>query len=427
MSAYPSAFDEKDYMGLFSRKKQVEQPVEERKVSLGGLLFNSTSSYSNSFAMKLSAVYCATNQISNSVAMLPINIVRYDQDEKRPISHPVWKILNVAPDKKYNHFNIWKQAIESVILQGNAYFLIERDERLNVKSLNYINADFVQPMMQEDGSVKYLVTGMNRAVESSEMVHLWMHVDENFNGISLLRYAYNTLSSAADTEKTSNNFFKGGAGLNGVLKASATLTNDQKKQIRTSWLEAFSNGGNGVAVLPQGVDYQSVSVNPKDAQLLESQEFNVVQIARFFNISPIKLFQLDEVSYSSMESTELYYLSDTIMPYVKMVEEELNRKLFKPSEVGKLGVQFDFKEAMKTNKQAEGEYYRMMLTNGILSINEIRGELGLPRIESAEGDVHYLQLSYGNAKDIAEGKYVKQQQQSPGNDQIDAKQKQGDK
>ena len=105
MSAYASAFDEKDYMGLFSRKKQVEQPVEERKVSLGGLLFNSTSSYSNSFAMKLSAVYCATNQISNSVAMLPINIVRYDQDEKRPISHPVWKILNVAPDKKYNHFN----------------------------------------------------------------------------------------------------------------------------------------------------------------------------------------------------------------------------------------------------------------------------------------------------------------------------------
>ena len=115
------------------------------------------------------------------------------------------------------------------------------------------------------------------------------------------------------------------------------------------------------------------------------------------------------------------------MPYVKMVEEELNRKLFKPSEVGKLGVQFDFKEAMKTNKQAEGEYYRMMLTNGILSINEIRGELGLPRINSEEGDTHWLQLSYGNAKDIAEGKYVKQQQQSPGNDQIDAKQKQGDK
>ena len=69
----------------------------------------------------------------------------------------------------------------------------------------------------------------------------------------------------------------------------------------------------------------------------------------------------------------------------------------------------------------------MMLTNGILSINEIRGELGLPKIDSAEGDTHFLQLSYGSAKDIAEGKYVKQQEKSPGNDQIDAKQKQGDK
>jgi len=414
-------------MGIFNRKKNVVQPqVEERKVSLGGLLYNSTTSYSNSLAMKLSAVYCATNQISNSVAMLPIDVVNYDQDEKRPINHPVWKILNLSPDSKYNHFNVFKMAIESVILEGNAYFYIERDDKLNVKALRYLNSEFVQPLLQRDGSVKYLVTGFPAAVDASDMIHLWQHVDENFNGLSVIRYAYKALKNAADATDTAGKFFRGGAGLNGVLKASATLTNEQKKQIRDSWNDAFGANGNGVAVIPQGIDFQPVSVNPKDAQLLEAMEwFGVDEIARFFNISPIKLFQLSEVSYSSMESTQLYYLQDTVLPYCTMIEEEFNRKLFKPSEIGKIGVHFNFARAMQTNRKDQAEYFRTMLTNGIMSLNEVRGEMGLERIESEEGDARFMQLSYGSVKDIAEGKYIKSQQKDPTTDTIDAKAKQG--
>lgn len=375
--------------------------------------------------MKLSAVYCATNQISNSVAMLPIDIVKYDNDEKRPIQHPLWKLLNLSPDGVYNHFNVFKLAMESVMLQGNAYFYIDRDERLNVIALRYLNADFVQPLLQPDGSVKYLVTGFPAAVDSNDMIHLWQHIDENFNGISIIKYAYNALTNAADSTTTAGKFFRGGASLSGVLKAAATLTNEQKKQIRESWNEAFGKSGNGVAVIPQGIDFQPVSVNPKDAQLLDAMEwFGVNEIARFWNISPIRLFQLDEVSYSSMESTNLAYLQDTVLPYAIMIEEEFNRKVVKPSEVGSIGIHFNFTRAIQTNRKDQAEFFRTLLTNGILSLNEVRGEMGLPKLEGEEGDAHFLQLSYGSVKDIAEGKYIKQNAQSPGNDDIDAKAKQ---
>jgi len=412
-------------MGLFSRKNKVQPaPVEERKVSLGGLLYNGTTSYSNSLAMKLSAVYCATNQISNSVAMLPIDIVKYDSDEKRPIEHPLWKLFNLSPDGVYNHFNVFKMAMESVMLQGNAYFYIDRDERLNVLALRYLNADFVQPLLQKDGSVKYLVTGFPAAVDSNDMIHLWQHIDENFNGISIIKYAYRALTNAADSTTTAGKFFRGGASLSGVLKAAATLTNEQKKQIRESWNEAFGQTGNGVAVIPQGIDFQPVSVNPKDAQLLEAMEwFGVDEIARFWNISPIRLQKLSDVSYSSMEATNLAYLQDTVLPYCIMVEEEFNRKVVKPSEVGSIGIHFNFSRATQTSRKDQAEFFRTLLTNGILSLNEVRGEMGLPKIEGEEGDAHFLQLSYGSVKDIAEGKYIKQNTQRPGDDDIDAKAK----
>lgn len=395
-------------MGLFSRKKN-EPVAEERSVNIGGLLFNTTSSYSNNYAMKLAAFYAGVNQISNSVALLPIDIVNYDPDEKRPIDRSeLWKMLNLSPDHKYNHYNVFKMAIESVIMTGNAYFFIERDSRLNAKALHYINSDFVTPALQTDGSVKYIVAGFNEAVDQVNMVHLWQHIDETFRGISLLKYASNVLRGSKDAEDTANKFYKGGAGLNGVLKVSAPLTNDQKQEIRDSWRQAFSSEGNGVAVLPKGIDYQPVSVSPEDAQLLESRQFTIQEIARFLNISPIKLFQLDEVSYSSMESTQLYYLQDTILPYCKMIEEEFNRKLFKPSEVGRIGVSFNFTRALQTNRKDQAEYYRTLLTNGILSLNEVRGELGFTKIDSIEGDTHWIQLSYASAKDIANGEYKKQ-------------------
>lgn len=414
-----NAFILKNNMGIFNRKNNTPVQPEERAVRLGALMFANGVGFGEGRSMKLSAFFCGVNQISNAVAMLPIDIVRYDSDEKRPIEHPLWQILNLSPDNKYNHFNVFKMAIESVIVQGNAYFYIERDSKLNVKALRYINANYVTPTVKPDGSVKYIVAGMDKAVDAVNMIHLWMHIDETFNGISLIKYAYDSLKGAYDAETAAAKFYRGGAGLNGVLKANATLTNEQKKQIRESWNQAFSADGNGVAVLPAGLDYQAVQISPEDASLIDNREFNIVEIARWLNISPIKLFQLDEVSYSSMESTELYFLSDTIAPYCSMIAEEFNRKLFKPSEVGHIGVSFNFIRAMRTNRKDQADYYRAMLSMGVYSINEVRGDLGLPRVESKEGDERFIQLSFGTAKNIAEGKYIKQTTQGQSSDHTD--------
>lgn len=391
-------------MGLFNRRKKEAAPaVEERKEHLGGLLFNQTSSYNSDKALRLAAVFSAVEQISNAVAGLPIDIVHYDADEKRPVDRAEWGILNLSPEGLYTHTNVFKMAVESLLLEGNAYFLIERDEKLNLKALHYLNSDFVQPMWDERKGLRYLVTGMKAAVPASEMIHLWQHIDETYRGISVLKYARNVLEGAADADTTANKFYKGGAGLNGVLTMNQPLDNEQKRQIRESWNEAFSVNGNGVAVLPKGMDYKAISVNPEDAQLLETRQFSIREIARFFNISPIKLYELDEVSYSSMESTELYFYQNTILPICRIFEEEFNRKIWKPSEVGHFGISFNFARALQTNRKDQAEYYRTMFLNGFMSLNEVRGELALPKLDDEIGDQHFIQLSYNTVENIVNG------------------------
>ena len=267
--------------------------------------------------MRLGAVYCATNQISNSVAMLPIYVYKIDSNGRKvKVNHNLYNLLNISPDNRYSHFQWMKMMVESVLLKGNGYSLIVRDEQLNVVALQYINSDYVTPVVLPDGNVKYLVVGMNQAVDAINMIHLYLHIDETMRGISTIKYASQALETATEAENHASNFFKSGANLSGVIKASATLTNDQKKQIQESWRNAFDTGANhkvSVAVLPAGLDYQPISVSPEDAELLETRKYDVTNIARFFNISPIKLYNLDKVSYNNMESAQIEYLNDTIL------------------------------------------------------------------------------------------------------------------
>lgn len=405
-------------MGIFDRFKkkpeiQVNTP-EERSLAVA-LGFNGTTSFVTTQSMRLSAVYAATNMISNSCALLPMKIVTTEGGRKREIEHPLAKVLNLRPSTKYNHFNFIKLLIEAAILKGNGYAYIERDENLNVRQLHLLDPDFVTPAIQADGSVKYLVSGMSQAIDAINMIHIYMHLDNTYRGISTIKYADMTLHGAHAAETHSENFFKSGAGLMGVLKSSAPMTNEQKRQAAESWRMSITNTqGGGVAILPQGLDFQAIAISPEDSQLLETRKYNVVEIARFFNISPVKLFDYSNVSYSTLEQTNLSYLQDTILPFTQLMEDEFNLKLFKPSEVGRIMVDFDYSVLVQTDKNTEAEYYTKLLTNGVLTINDVRSKLGFEPSAEVGSDKHWIQISYATVENVASGAYIKQTDQTQG-------------
>lgn len=403
-------------MGIFDRfrKKpeiQVNTP-EERSLAVA-LGFNGTTNFVTTQSMRLSAVYAATNMISNSVALLPMKIYTMEGGRKREIEHPLAKVLNLKPNYKYNHFNFMKLLIEATILKGNGYAYIERDENLIPRQLHLLDPDFVNPVVQADGSVKYIVNGMPQAIDAINMIHLYQHLDNTHRGISTIKYADMTLHGAAAAEKHSENFFKSGAGLMGVLKSSAPMTNEQKRQAAESWRMSITNTqGGGVAILPQGLDFQAIAISPEDSQLLETRKYNVTEIARFFNISPVKLFDYSNVSYSTLEQTNLSYLQDTILPFTQLMEDEFNLKLFKPSEVGKIMIDFDYSVLVQTDKNTEAEYYTKLLTNGVVTINDVRSKLGFEPSAEEGSDKHWLQISYATIENIASGAYIKQTDQA---------------
>ena len=361
------------------------------------LTYNSASSYTTERAMLLSTVYRCVEVISDSIAQLPLEPFRMDSNgyKIKFTSHPTYKLLNKEPNPRMTRFDFIKVMVVSTLLKGNGYAYIERDNSGNAQGLHFLPSELVtiiRPKTLKE-SVSYSIAGLGK-VESCNMIHIKNFSYDGIEGVSTLRHARNTLGLALDSDAHAAGFFKGGANLAGILKSETNLNAKQKDDLKRSWQMAFSPATgtpNGVAVLEGNLSFQPITVNPTDAQLLETRQFNVVDICRFFGVSPVKAFDLTKSSYSTVEATNLSFLTETLSPLLEKIELEFERKLYKPSEKDSIDVRFDTATLLRADKQALASYYQTLFNIGVVSPNDIRKQLDLPAIEG--GDNTFVQVN----------------------------------
>ena len=390
---------------MFNFRKKKQQQVEERSFFGDYLLYNGSSSYTTDKSLLLSAVYRCVEVISDSVAQLPLEPYKIDSEgyKIKFTAHPTYKLLNKEPNIRMSRFTFIKTLVVSMLLKGNGFAYIDRDERGNAKALYFLPADAVTIVIPKNlrDNVSYKVTGIGE-VESCNMIHLLNFTYDGITGISTLSHARNSLGLAADSDAHAAGFFKGGANLAGILKSEGTLNTKQKQDLKQSWQMAFnpSTGTpNGVAVIEGNLSFQPITVNPADAQLLETRQFNVVDICRFFGVSPVKAFDLSKSSYSTVEATNLSFLTETLSPLLEKIELEFERKLYKPSEKDSIDVRFDTATLLRADKQSLANYYNTLFNIGAITGNEIRKQLDYPAIEG--GDEAFVQVNLMSLKNAA--------------------------
>lgn len=376
-------------MGLFNRTKKGTE-VETRaiqdaelttyNVGSASLLFGSL--LTNGTAMGLSAVYRAVEIISDSVATLPISVM--DNTGKR-INHSLDLVFS---DKKarLTKYQFIKLLLQSVMLKGNGFAYIERNGDGSVKSLRFLESSDVTIEYNKPKNVLFYQCAMvgPKKIEPVNMIHLVKNSYDGVNGISVLSFATTSISNARATEQSALNYFKNGCNLSGVLKVNSSLTPQQINDIKQSWNTTYSQGGNGISVLQGNMEYQPVQSTAADAQMLDSRKYNVEDIARFFGINPILLGDNTGGSqYGTISALQTEFVMHTLLPYVTMVEQEFTRKLLKPSEVD-FHINLDENYLLKSDKEAEASYYSTLLSNGVLTRNEVRAALGYERVEGGD-------------------------------------------
>ena len=357
---------------------------------------------STSKPMLLSTVYRCVDLISDSIGVLPFKVYKVDSDgfKAEAKNHPAYDLLNLEPNENMTRYTFLKTLMASVLLTGNGYAYIERDSNLNPVQLVFIptNQCSVEWISDSQGirRKRYRVSNFNGLVEPKDMIHVLNFSYDGIVGVSTLTHAAQTLSIATSSEAHAKGFFNNGGSPSGVLKQTAgpAVSKEQKNEIYTTWanrLNPDTGSPNGIVIVPANFDYQAITISPKDSQLLESRQFNVVDICRFFSVSPVKAFDLSKSSYSTVEATQLQYLTDTVLSVITKVELEFNRKIFLPSERKDTIAEFDTSAILRTDKTAQSQYDKNLFYIGAKTPNEIRKSSNLPRIDN--GDKAFVQVN----------------------------------
>ena len=380
-------------LGIFPRR-QSKRGLPAPNAHLGisnALLYDGVKTYvSDNMAMQLSAVYRAVDLISNAVAMLPITLFASGRRVENELSY----LINYEPNFISTHFQLFKTIVIDILQKGNAFLWVRRDGRDMVEELRYLKPEDVTILYNEATNrkrfrIKYSATDL----DSDEIIHFMNYTEDGVKGISVLSKARRSLGIAEASENTAKNYFEKGGAITGVLSGKTPLNNTQKEEIRTQWKEIMACDEGGVAILGSDMTFQPITISASDAQLLETRHFNVEEIARFYSVSPTLLGDLTKSSYATFEATSLDFLTNSLQPRLTNIEQELNLKLLTRNEkqYGKMHFAFETEDLLRCTKTEMASYYKDMINNGVMSVNEVRRKLDFDDVNG--GDEHYIQLN----------------------------------
>ena len=335
----------------------------------------------NSFALSLSAVYSAVELISNSIALLPIQVKFKDDKGEAQINND--HELNLAfNNNDMSKYMIIKMMVADMLLFGNGYALIERSGG-HVTGIRYLEANDVQVQWDKYKKKLYYTcnTVAGKIIQPENILHIYKNSRDGHTGIGVLKYAARTIDLANYTENSSLDYFAKGLNVTGIVHAKQPMNKIQAQQALNS-IEGNVNADKAYyKFLPFDIDFQPLTQNAKDAQMIETRLFNVSEIARFFNISPVLLQDLSKSSYSTVEAANLQFLTQTLLPYISIIEAEFNRKLVGEENIF---IDLDEREFLRTDSQSTANYYVTLVNAGILSRNEVREQLGYNKVEGGD-------------------------------------------
>lgn len=369
-------------------KRNLEQPSisYEERIAQGMTTFQELFN-PNDRAQNLSSVYRCVDLISSTVANLPLNVLYIDKkgNTREQKNHRLQKVFDNMVMTRYNFM---KKIISDVLLKGNAYCYLKRNEQGDVIDIVYLEPNDVMVIWdKKKQELYYQIPFLNKVqkIQAFDIIHLQNNSNDGIHGQSVLSFAARQLQIAHGAENSAKQIFQsGGQPARGVLSTLSPISKAQKQQLAQNWTQST----NGVLVLGGDMKFTPLSANAEEMQLLDSRKFNAIEICSFFGVPPSLLGLGDKTS--NVEDLMNLFLTTTIQNYISMIEHEFSRKMFSPQYQGKYKIDIDENNLLRLSKSQQANYYSTLLQNGCLSINEVRSELGYEAIKDGSGDKHII-------------------------------------
>lgn len=375
-------------MGLFEKIFRRGTEGTDIEVAFG---LKQISNITREQALEIPAVSAAVNFIAGTIASLPIRL--YNSNDKVQTAVEITEdnrlyLLNEESGDTLNPAEIKRAVIRDMLLDGTGYMHIERSGN-EVSALRYVRDSAVSVEKNSDAiykTLRMLVDG--RVYNPWDFVILSRNSVDGGKGVSILAENPTLLTSSYMLLQLEKAMSRRGGNKKGFLRTEHRVDETAMQDIREAWRKLYSNNGDGMMILQNGLDFKESSSTAVEMQLNQNKVTNAEQIAMLFGLSP------DVLSGRADDRTYINSIRTAVLPVVSALEMALNRALLLEKEKHNKYFIIDTSELLKADILTRYQAYQIGLAANFLKPDEIRfkenlAPLGLDFIKLGLNDVLY--------------------------------------
>ena len=346
---------------------------------------------------KITTVFNCLNVLAQDVATLPFNVKQDTKNGKETVRGNLQRVIHEQPNPWMTAWQFWYMMVFLGEGRGNSYAWIKREgSKVELWPLDPSRVQVIYDA--ETGAYFYDVNG--RIFNTWEIFHYRSLTTNGVEGLSKIIWNATHMGLQIKQRK-----FKSTSISNrppGFIKF-VTGNKDQRDSSQESWENDLRNGK--TPVLFGDVDYKQLMITPEAADIVESEKWTDTQTLGIWRMAPIMVSNHEKSTYSNTEQQGIGHVKFTLMPILKNIEQECNTKLIPERSRGgssPLYTKFNVKGLMRGDTNSQIEYFRAMVSLGILNANEVRLLEDITLQEGNQGDKYIVQGAFIDKNDLGE-------------------------
>ena len=358
------------------------------------------------------AVFRCINIISSSLSRVPLRLMRKDREIT---GGKVYSLMD-SPNPVQNGIEFMNMLLTQLHISGNCFIYVdERNSDKIPRSLMLLPPGAVSPIK---GASIYDLLGWKvktkgtkyAEVSKSDVVHIKYSSDPNdpIMGLGPTRIARLAVDTDFAAAVYNRSVMKNGGLPSGILsyKGPGKLTEEMKEEIRQSWYRTYGSprSSSRLAVTNSDWSFQATGTSQKEMEFLQARRWNLVDIARAFNV-PVMYLNDDSagtLSEASITIQRRMFYEENLIPLARKIEKIITSELLSKID-NMLRVEFDFSNiaALQVDYNARVDAARELHRIGF-SINQINERLDLGLKDEPWGDDHLVPVNMVPAQDVVD-------------------------
>jgi HK97 family phage portal protein len=376
-------------------------------LDLGGESSYSGRRVSQETALQTIAVLRCVTLISGAAASLPIDVFTKRRGQRQPAdNHAVEKLLDSAPNPLMSSMDFRAVQWTHFLLWGNSYAKIEWAGDRPIALWPLHPACIEVRTRETDGSLVYLYTppgsGTPIPYPQREILHVrWFSLD-GITGLSAIEQARHAIGRRQDAEEYGARYFGNGAKPSFVINHPKAISERAEKNLKETFQKRWGGLENAhkILVLEEDMKIQTLTINPKDSQFLEQEQYSDEQIAMLFGVPPHMIGLLSKTTSwgTGIAEQKLGFLTFSLNPLLVFFEKAYERCLLSDTRESRYFIKHNVNAFLRSDVKSRMEAYAIGVDKGIFSRNECRALEDLDPYDG--GDVKTVQMQMIDVRDI---------------------------